>query len=362
MIIWVIIGILVLIALFFLVTYYGDKYAKKSGGSVKEKTYKKLSGHSPKNATKAKLELIEEIDITEDPVEKLQNELILHDIELYNLQDREAALQREQQIALTIIENQDELYEHIDFALDIVPDMAPFLARHVAPRVIPVENRIVQHIDMQNVHDTGVNASVRGSLAKLQGLNINKDDATKDLQQFIDTIKYDTPEQKNKIEKVLFKIFTDTEARYGENLSEVEVLAMILAKSKGDPEKEASLVSSLEDCFENNETVCATGRVNRIVSSLSFLDKDVGVPIVTNEMLRNDCFSRSGAIVKEAMKERGPEFEEKYNTGVSDEETVKFVEETKQKIEDDIRGSYKHLEAAPGVKLNEIIANCKDGF
>jgi hypothetical protein len=146
------------------------------------------------------------------------------------------------------------------------------------PETRPV--RPVARSDGQNVHDTGLVASMRASLAKLKELNGPRPYVAHDL----DEIRNSLPRQ-SAAQNVLDQMASNAVPLSAYGMTESEILSTIWGRIQ-DPINQdrredlvKSLQSSLEQCYEvggpqgQPSMVCATGRTTRAVQSLEKVDR-----------------------------------------------------------------------------------------
>lgn len=116
---------------------------------------------------------------------------------------------------------------------------------------------------------------------------------------------------------------------------------------------ELSFVNSLAECQEpdwqgNDQQVCTVGRVSRVINSLSQMDadEDIAAPVVTTEVLRNEIFSKTYAIIQEELKSADVDVARKYNglpgdyAPEIDARVEEFEENLKLKITNTIQSEY----------------------
>ena len=116
---------------------------------------------------------------------------------------------------------------------------------------------------------------------------------------------------------------------------------------------ELSFVNSLAECQEpdwqgNDQQVCTVGRVSRVINSLSQMDadEDISAPVVTTEVLRNEIFSKTYAIIQEELKSADVDVARKYNglpgdyAPEIDARVEEFEENLKLKITNTIQSEY----------------------
>lgn len=348
----IILIILICILLFELYQFIFDKCRKR----VRNKRRKKLtkyveSGHNCNDNTVQNYKELEEI-IPEDVEENIMKQITMSMIARYNLNRPDITTKHEDKLIETIREfplmdiGQQQLIEpHLNFIFDRV---IPHRLHEIPPLVRDdLDPNPVFHFDPQNVHDSAVNDSVRDMLSKLK----TKDCSTpQELDSFIDLkSKEMTVDEKNKLDGVMNKINTNYTDKFNE-MSEYEVLQHV-HKRCDNVEKQNLLISNLIDAYENGGVVCATGRLNRFVATLE-LDEEIGKPLVTKEIVRNECFSKAGAIRNKMLEKMSPEFINKYNSNIEDKEVLNFTNNVCNEIRKQLSNDYAHLK---NIGLEKII-------
>jgi hypothetical protein len=358
----IVVLIVVLILLLFILCITFDEIHDDENKERKkiEESYLSISGHNVDDKT---IDVYKDISNTviETPEEELLVNNMLHNIERFNLHNEALVTRRRERMFNIIANNAQAVAVHVPFILDNTLDelrglIEPFLVNiH-----IPVEERIVNHVDNQNVHDTAVNNSVRNMVERLLEIIPKKEfeDAKDEVVNFILNHKYDGNNGDKAVDVLDVISRNDIVLENIFKLSEFDILALVYARCKGDKEKEESLISAIVDAYENGGVVCTTGRINRIVSSLSSIDEEVGEPVMTKEMIRNEAFSKAGRIRDEMLEGKSDEFKKKYNSGDEDEEVKVFVDEVKNKITFEIRSDYAHLDK---IKIDDIVRDACDG-
>lgn len=133
----------------------------------------------------------------------------------------------------------------------------------------------------------------------------------------------------------------------------------------------SSLVRSLAECMERgwqgeDQQVCTTGRVSRVIGSLTLGDasEEISHPPVTTEILRNEIFSKSYAIITDMVRSADPDVALAYNGQLEnpspdlDERLRIFENNMRDKIEETVRHDYPNTK--PEV-LNNIILEAQGG-
>jgi hypothetical protein len=112
--------------------------------------------------------------------------------------------------------------------------------------------------------------------------------------------------------------------------------------------------------------VCATGRVSRVLDSLTKMDasEQIAAPVKTTEILRNEIFDKSSHILQEQLKLVPKDVAEAYNSSAADPTTEmqvqldQFRTTTKNKIAETIRNDYAGI---PITGLDSIIKDAQAG-
>ena len=120
-------------------------------------------------------------------------------------------------------------------------------------------------------------------------------------------------------------------------------------KRQKDNLKEA-LVDALVNGFDKNTNgkyvqVCAQGRCNRVLGSMTLLDNDktISEPIKTEDILRNEIFGKCSKITQNILNNADKDVVAAYNGG----EKNKDVDELENKMKSDIikmiNSDYRHI-------------------
>lgn len=340
-----IILIIILIIIFYeLICYEIRKIVSRRKHTRKKKLTKYVeSGHNCSENTVKNYEELDDI-VTENVDEDITKQITLSMIARYNLHDPDAMAKHEDRIMETIREFPEETAPHLDFIFDrIIPHRIAEM-----PPLIRDTPQIIYHVDAQNVHDSTVNESVRQMLEEIK----TKESSTPlEVDKFMELKCNKLPqEDQNKLNAVLARINTNSIDRFND-LSEYEILQKV-HKRCDNTEKQDLLISNLLDSHENGNVVCATGRLNRLVSTISALDDEIGKPIITKEMVRNESFFKAGTIRDQMLEKKCEEFVKKYNSNIEDKEVLDFTNSVKDEIKNKLTDDYAHLKS---VDLNKII-------
>ncbi len=217
--------------------------------------------------------------------------------------------------------------------------------------IIPIQPRNNLNIiynddayDVQNVHDTTINKTVKHSIE-----NIKKDTKiTYNFNEIIDMfnieiIKLNLSNTKlSNIKKVINSIRQDKNKSIYNNMKSSELLELVgnrIFNSTDENYKDTcinNLALELNDCVENNNVVCSTGVFNRVLNSLNFIDKDVNVKStnVLNDEMMNKC-----SLIRSSLNENEDDFDNKL----------------KQKIRSELKKDYVDKNILTQTELNNII-------
>lgn len=167
--------------------------------------------------------------------------------------------------------------------------------------------------DPQNVHDSGINEQLRGTLKRLRETTYPVRDATSIRSEIEALVAQD--ESATRQARALHSLDTiynrDTfDGTIGAN--ECEVLALVYARSEMPQNKDGcaalrdALIDSLVEMSPTSDsTVCDHGRCARLIESLVLIDRDemVSHGVVNLEQMRNDAYAKSNDILQECIRE-----------------------------------------------------------
>tara|TARA_B110000908_G_scaffold12629_1_gene14713 strand:+ start:6150 stop:7211 length:1062 start_codon:yes stop_codon:yes gene_type:complete len=197
----------------------------------------------------------------------------------------------------------------------------------------------------QNVHDHNVNDNLSNRYRKLKS-NIppDSDDLYAEMLRFID--KHD---HKGKITDG-FKIGMGI-SRF--NNDKEDMIWSTVWRRIHSPENaenidslKNSLRDAIKDCTENGHLVCTTGRVTRVLDSLTLLDKndEISKPIRTDDIERKEVYDQAHTILHRELDKMGEKFKKDYESGEMDN-TDAFDERVKESIKKEV-GTSKYLNDA----------------
>lgn len=174
-----------------------------------------------------------------------------------------------------------------------------------------VEVSKTQTSDKQNVHDSGVNEQLRGTLKRLRETTF----PVADIARVKDEVSalVDREPDPSRRERARFALDTIcNEGKFDGTIGANEKEVLVLVHARGNmPQNEGSadlmreaLVTSLVDMSPaRGSIVCDHGRAARLVESLVLLDADHALSegAVSLEQIRNDAFAKSNAILQECV-------------------------------------------------------------
>ena len=198
--------------------------------------------------------------------------------------------------------------------------------------------------DIQNVHDTTINKTVKHSIE-----NIKKDTQIKhNFNEIIDMFNIEITKMnlsKNKldnIKRVINNIRQDTTNSIYNKMKSSELIELVGNRIFNSSDKNYkdtcinNLALELNDCIENDHVVCHTGIFNRVLNSLNYIDKNVNVKSTTvlNDEMMNKC-----SLIRSQL----------------DENIDDFDNVLKQKIRSELKKDYVDSNIIKQDELNNII-------
>lgn len=153
--------------------------------------------------------------------------------------------------------------------------------------------------DVQNVHDTYINKTVRKSIENIKKDTIIKYDFNEVERIFNDEIlKLNLNKNKsNNIKMTLERIKTDNNRSVYNNITLNELFTLIGNRILNSDDEDYrntginNIALELNECVEYGRVVCNTGIFNRLLNSLNFLDDKVNVKSTNtlNDEMMNKC-------------------------------------------------------------------------
>lgn len=183
----------------------------------------------------------------------------------------------------------------------------------------------VPNIDLQNVHDTTINKYIR---KLFNGINPQEDpDVVKEIKQNIRILQ---PEKQEIIKTVL----NDIQKRNGtitnlNGTSELAVLSSVWNKAKHDDNIKDMLFQQIQDTYENGNTLCPTGFVNRVSTSL-LVNNPENFP-KTKQVIKDEMFNTAANVRTELEKDND------YNTLTENEQSIELKNKLLNKYTEDYK-------------------------
>jgi hypothetical protein len=200
--------------------------------------------------------------------------------------------------------------------------------------------------DSQNVHDSGVQASMRQAVRRLMAeTNVDKGKVYKNLQDiriYINNLP-DSDRKKDAL-KALDAMERNDMPLSSTQMKEVDTLALVWERMQQKQHEEnrdmlkSNFVNELAECIEFGEPVCSTGRVSRVLDTLNQVDSAVNIKpsyVLTNEML-----SKAANLRDNMMKEMTPHECELINSEGNNVIQNKFEEDFKNKLREVLGKDY----------------------
>lgn len=219
--------------------------------------------------------------------------------------------------------------------------------------------------DPQNVHDSTVNASLRGTLLKIRK-NVDPAREISSARKYVQKVM--DAERRGRALRALDAITSDHIYTFGD--TEANIFAYVWSRAT-DPGNARStdnireaIVDALASSIEGETTVCINGRASRVLSALTLLDHDKSVaePPKTLDIYRQQIFGELAKLV-ESETERVASGHgdlaasaQKYRGDDIPADDRPFTEHLDTKIEEHIRGYGDQL--APN-DIERLVAECK---
>lgn len=181
------------------------------------------------------------------------------------------------------------------------------------------DNGVIKN-DSQNVHDSGVQASIKRSVDNLKNVVVNKrKEVSSDVKRCINELDINDNTKKNAISSIDYIISTRHHI-IKVNMNESEILDLVWSRiTETNGEKYNNLLISLAYQLadmkkESGEMQCPTGRANRLINALNGIDSASIVSIKPKWALKREMLNKAAVIREKLTKE----FTAK--TGISEDE------------------------------------------
>jgi hypothetical protein len=217
---------------------------------------------------------------------------------------------------------------HIDMdiqtaLLDSIQD-----GRKKQPRAEYFDRKVAS--DSQNVHDTQLGQELVEKYQTLGRLvRVNQPKSITEINNAV---------ANNHKAKTAWNRFRDRNYISRLDSTDYDVLLKVWTRARD----KGAVVSALEDCVGEHGPVCVTGRVARVIDSLTLLDEDevLSKPLKTNDMYKKEIMSKAYQLLQSELSQQPEELVREYNEGGGDELAVKLQESITEKLTKE----YSHLD------------------
>lgn len=232
------------------------------------------------------------------------------------------------------------------------------------PRPGQVNNIVIDDVDAENVHDSGVQNGVAESVRILKEkvqLNISEEDCIKEVKSYIFGQHPGTLETKEMAYCALNKINKENILITRLGLREREVLRLVWNRIQ-DPVNlenkenlQENLILELAASMRDEDTVlCPTGRVNRMVQALELADAEPElVNLRTDRIMKEEMELLFGKLRETFLDTVTEKERDTYSKG---EDCPELVERMKQAIDSELRHKYLDTSLLNETKYTQITA------
>lgn len=206
--------------------------------------------------------------------------------------------------------------------------------------------------DSQNVHSPTVMATTSQSLANIK----EKTDQTnstafkEDIINYINTMP--SSDKRNDAIKSLNHVF-ETNGRVDKfDATEVDTLGRVWSIIKDSKDSKDILYNQLASMVENNNVVCVTGRLSRIVDTLSGIDDSV--KIVPEHEIKNEMLTKSANIRTNFYNGYGQENTDMLNMGTHPNQEI-IDNDLRKEIKTQMNNDYVKTGILKEEKCNDMV-------
>lgn len=202
--------------------------------------------------------------------------------------------------------------------------------------------------DANSVHDSAVVNSVKKSVDNLKKTTVNSNDpAINKIRDYILTggdPKELTDNTRQKALKSLDIILKTNSNISSLGMRETEVLNMVFNRINQSTDKELrenlkeTLVKELADSVRPPATVCAVGRVSRLVDTLNVMDPNV--QIKDSSTIRREMLNKASSIQQRLYNNLTPETKKDVDSLKENPQVSEYENRVKQEITDVLRNDY----------------------
>jgi hypothetical protein len=221
-----------------------------------------------------------------------------------------------------------------------------------------IEKKKTWTSDRQNVHDSRINDELVRQVRKAKTENAldveNKHDFA-DFQRWVAEKRLGNTEH-----RVVERIMENNPVPGLDGLGERDLVEILWKRAHDGRNKtrvkdlEDAILDSINDCVENNNVVCLTGRTTKMWQALAVLDADDGMGVMkSKQMLRNEFYDRCSKATAKVLDNIEPEMKEKYDKGEDAEEVSNMIKEEMDKVAAEMESKFEPT------KLQQYLEECK---
>jgi hypothetical protein len=172
-------------------------------------------------------------------------------------------------------------------------------------------DRVHYENDSQNVHDRNVSDTFANNYAHMRedthaDTTDNGEQKLREIRKSCRKIFSNSPDKYEKAKITIDKIIATKDhkvSKYDDNELGILLNVWDRINNPENTENAASMQTNLANALCDGSTVCAVGRVSRVLDSLTLLDSDskIAAPPMTNQMLRDEIFTLTNRILNEEL-------------------------------------------------------------
>lgn len=224
-----------------------------------------------------------------------------------------------------------------------------------------IETRVIRN-DRQNVHDHVVSKTVKKSAKKLrENTKLIKDIPTtlREVRNLINLS--DEENKKENATKTLDTIEQKNQNFSSINMSELEALQLVWNRIHSPVNNnninnlKNNLVNELNDCNEDREQVCSTGRFSRIIDTLNKTDNEGLVEIIPKNALNQELMNKAAQIRNSMIEKEEQNIQDAINCIEPNDKQNNLTKEFDDKFKKELLNNYKKDYVDSGVISEEIL-------
>lgn len=200
--------------------------------------------------------------------------------------------------------------------------------------------------DANSVHDSAVTASVKKSVDNLKQVSSSESNIDKIKDYIING--GDSKELSNTTRQkalVALNTIVNTNSNISNlKMKETEILNLVFNRinQSSDPELrenlKETLVKELADAARGSATVCATGRVSRLVDTLNIIDPSTTIKDSTT--IRREMLNKASNVQQKIYTGLSNELKKDVDSGKETPEVIEYENRVKKEITDTLRDDY----------------------